>query len=377
MPERAHEGQVPTVAQPRRSLHHTVARCAIALSLACAPARPPRESATSGDAPRVLTSAEHAAASSSARAEPPEQPAREVPAPSATLPLSQASLTPLLEGDARFLVAGEQGRLGVLLAVEGALVPARYEGGRWERLPLPEKLRVRADDPVGIYFGRDNRPRLMGYRGKEATMVYLRYRDGRWQDQRSEVGALAGDAAHLYGVLGEADPEVVCRVGQLCLIKSRKGWQEVPPTIPADAVVRTFHMHGWVLTARELLRTGPIGRPKSSFDAVFDPAPWTTTPTGFWISAADDAVVVEPERGLLHERLASKGAWRSTPAPIAGPRDVVGPRERLVVVGDGGVARREGAAFARVGPADLRLSRAILSGERVIVAGSSGVFAIP
>lgn len=277
----------------------------------------------------------------------------------------------------RFLVAGEEGRLGVLLAEEGALVPARYEAGRWERLPLPEKLGVRADDPVGTYFGRDNRPRLMGYRAKEATMVYLRYRDGRWQDQRSEVGALAGDAAHLYGVLGEADPEVVCRVDQLCLIKSRKGWQEVPPTIPADAVVRTFHLHGWVLTARGLLRTGPIGRPKSSFDAVYDPAPWTTTPTGFWISEAGDAIVVEPERGLLHERLASESAWRSSPAPLEGPRDVVGPRERLLIVGDGGVARREGAAFARVGPADVRLSRAILSGERVVVAGSSGVFTIP
>jgi hypothetical protein len=345
---------------------------AVSLSLACAPARVIDERPASPNVGSSGSAPVERAPDPSTAPGPAETSA---PAPR-ELPSSSATLAKLLEGDVRFLVAGEGGRLGVLLDEAGALVPARFEAGRWERLPLPEKLGVRADDPVGIYFGRDNRPRLMGYRVKEKTMVYLRHRDGRWQDQRSEVGALASDDAHLFGVLGEADPEVVCRVAELCLIKSRRGWQEAPPTIPNDAVVRTFHLRGWALHAKGLFRTGPIGSPKSKFEGVLEPIPWTTTPTGFWISETSDAVVVEPERGLLHERVATESAWRSSPAPIAGPRDVVGPSELLIVVGDGGVARREGGEFARVGTADVRVARAVSVGGRVVVAGPSGVLEI-
>jgi len=89
----------------------------------------------------------------------------------------------------------------------------------------------------------------MGHRkAGDPRMVYLRFRDGAWKEERSEIGALAGDSSELFGVLGEVDPEVVCKVGGICLVKSRQGWKEVNATIPPSAVVRVFHGKGWALT---------------------------------------------------------------------------------------------------------------------------------
>jgi len=269
----------------------------------------------------------------------------------------------------RFLVAGEKGRAAVLALEDGSLVPHRLEAGKWERLALPKEQALAAADPVGIYFGRDDRPRLMGFRASSGKMVYLRHKDGRWQDQKKELGALAGEAARLFGVLGEADPEVVCRLEDLCLFKTRKGWQKAKQTIPVEAVVRAFGGVGYALTQGGLFRTGASG-----FEAVGPKAPWTTTATGLWIAPEGHAVVVEPAKDLVHELDAGASAWKSGPSPIAGPRDVVGPPARRVVVGDGGAARKEAGEWKRLGAKELRLSRAIEDPGRILLGGESGVW---
>jgi hypothetical protein len=284
------------------------------------------------------------------------------------LPASEVKLTRLFEQPVRFLITGEDGRLAVLAIEEGKIVPHRFESGKWSRLELPEAHRAVADDEIGIYFGRDNRPRLMGYRAAAKKMVYLRHRDGKWQEQRSEIGALAAEDAHLFGVLGEADPEVVCRVGTLCLIKSRKGWQEVKPEIPASAVVRAFHGRGYALSEKALMVAGAKG-----FEQVGPAGPWTTRPTGFWIAPDGGCVVVEPERSLVHELDAGATAWRTERSPIVGPRDVVGPASARTIVGDGGIARGASGKYTRVGDRGLRESRAIQVGDQVVVGGASGV----
>lgn len=284
------------------------------------------------------------------------------------LPSSDVKLTRIFEQPVRFLITGEDGRLAVLALEEGKIVPHRFEAGRWSRLDLPEAHRAGPEDTLGIYFGRDNRPRLMGYRAGAKKMVYLRFRDGKWQEQRSEIGALAADDAHLFGVLGEADPEVVCRVDKLCLIKSRKGWQEVKPDVPVDAVVRAFHGRGYALTEKALLVAGAKG-----FEPVGPSGPWSTRPTGFWIAPDGACVVVEPDRALVHELAPGAAAWRTERSPIAGPRDVVGPASARTLVGDGGVARGAGGKYARVGERGLRFDRAIEAGDHVLVGGQSGV----
>src|SRR5262245_43136936 len=70
---------------------------------------------------------------------------------------------------------------------------------------------------VDRFFGRDDQPRLMGYRradgGGRAEPFYRRFKGGRFQPEPSELGPLAAPEGALYGVLGHADPEVVCRPG--------------------------------------------------------------------------------------------------------------------------------------------------------------------
>ncbi len=283
-----------------------------------------------------------------------------------------------------FFIAGEKGRMAILATEDGAVVPYRFEREKWERLALPEKHRAAEDDAsLGIYFGRDNRPRLMGFRDlKKPKMVYLRFKDGAWQDQRSELGALAGEGAALFGVLGEADPEVVCRLDSICLLKSRKGWQEVERSITPSAVVRAFGGAGYALTNDGLFRAGP-----KTFDRVGPAATWTTRATGFWVGqgspAGDLAIVVEPEKNLLHVLAEPGGAWRTESSPITRPIDVVGPLGAALVVGDGGIAHRQplagearalGGQWQRIGEASWSFHRAIeVSPSGFVIAGRSGV----
>ena len=308
----------------------------------------------------------------------PSTPAKELPASDAYI------VNRIHESPVDFFITGEKGRMAILASEQGAVVPQRLEAGKWERLPLPQKHGAASNDAsLGIYFGRDNRPRLMGYRNlAQPKMVYLRFKDGAWQDQRSELGALAGDNAALFGVLGDADPEVVCRLDSICLLKSRKGWQEVERSIPPSAVVRAFNGVGYALTKDGLFRAG-----KKTFERVGGAAPWTTPATGFWVGegppAGDLAIVVEPEKNLLHVLAEPSGAWRTEPAPITRPRDVVGPLGFALVVGDGGIAHKtpkvgEPASLAgewkRVGEPSWSFHRVIeLPPSTFAIAGRSGV----
>lgn len=285
-------------------------------------------------------------------------------------PSSRLSARRLLDKPVYFLIDGEDGRLGALVEEEGIATPYRFEGGKWQALGLPAKHRGAAKAlSLGLYFGRDNRPRLMGYHREGDTMVYLRYRDGAWQDQRSEIGALAGDRAALYGVLGEDDPEVVCKVGGICLLKSRKGWKELPASIPATAVVRAFSGRGYALTEEGVLRAGD-----KRFERVGPEAPWKTPATGFWVGPDESMVVVEPANNLIH---AYDGkTWSSAPSPIERPEDVVQSELGRIVVGKGGVAHLEGAQATRVGDPTWSFSRVLVQDARVIVGGAAGVAVI-
>lgn len=272
------------------------------------------------------------------------------------------------------LAPGRAGRLAVIADEAGRAVPWRFEGGAWKRLELPEAERVATSGLVaGMYFGRDDRPRLMGYAAGPSglRMIYLRYKDVGWRGEPSEIGRLAkAPAAELFGVLGWDDPEVVCKKGDVCLIKSRQGWKEVPPTLPPTAVVRAFGGRGYALTADGLFRADEGG-----FTRLGPAAPWRTEATGFWIGADGSAVVTEPAADALHV-LAAGGAWTKVASPIDAPSDVAGPDGNRFVVGAGGIAHEEQGSFRRVGEASWRISFVIEVEGGAVAAGPSGVVRI-
>ncbi len=337
------------------------------LHIACAPqelanraASSPANSATESSSPAPAGSVGPAASVSAA------------PDKSELGPSTKLRATRLFDGDVSFFVTGEKGRLGLLAREGDSTVPHRFEAGRWERLELPKDLATSAEQRAhGIYFGRDNRPRLMGHRevGGATKVVYLRFKDGRWRDQRGEVGALASDDAALFGVLGEADPELVCKRGGTCLIKRRSGWKEIPETVGTLAVMRAFYERGYALTKDGLFEATDKG-----FVRLGPSAPWTTTVTGFWVGPDRSAVVVEPEKDAIHTLEPGAEAWRTSASPIGKPRDVAGASSNRFVVGDGGAAHGEGTLYARLGEANLRLSRVIVLPGDVLAAGPSGVF---
>jgi len=296
-------------------------------------------------------------------------------APKAELPVSERfSAKIVLEKEIAFLITGEKGRLAVLAKEGAATVPHRFEQDKWQALELPEPLRAADPAKLGIYFGRDNRPRLMGFHGQAdaARMVYLRFKDGSWQDQRSELGGLASDSAALFGVLGEADPEVVCKVGMAtCLLKSRKGWKDVKSSLPPTAVVRAFLGKGYALTSEGVFRADDAG-----FTRVGPPPPWKTPATGFWVGEDDTVAVVEAAADRIYTLANASGAWVAETSPIAGPRDITGPTAERFVAGDGGLALLSAQGPKRVGSAGLSFSRVIQVGAKLVAGGRSGVLLV-
>ena len=342
------------------------------LSVPCAPAPPPAEAPAGRDAP-PSTAPAPAPAPASASA-PASAPAPALASASASPLPSSYRVERLLDAHVTFLITGEDGRIAVLADEGGVVTPHRFERGAWQALPLPEAQKVTsADASLGIYFGRDNRPRLMGHRstGGGRRMVYLRYKDGSWQDQRAEIGQLAGEASQLYGVLGEADPEVVCKLGGICLLKSRKGWKELVNTIPADAVVRVFAGKGYALTSEGVFRAEDAG-----FSRVGPPASWKSPATGFWVGDDGAVAVAEPFAHAIHRLERGASVWQVDRSPIDGPRDVSGPTSDRWICGDGGLAHGDGVAFERALGAGVHLSRWLDTQAGGLAGGPSGVFAV-
>jgi hypothetical protein len=121
-------------------------------------------------------------------------------------------------------------------------MPYIYDGQSWAARPLAPELQLGEGETqvVEIFFGRDNHPRLMGTRiaaDGSTSAVYLRHRPSGWRREPSELGPLA-TAGSLYGVLGYADPEVVCAPGRFCLVKRVTGWARTS----ADAAPRRIFM---------------------------------------------------------------------------------------------------------------------------------------
>jgi hypothetical protein len=176
-------------------------------------------------------------------------------------------------------------------------------------LPLPAALRAKPGDVdrLGIYFGRDNEPRVMGSRMGESgeRAVYWRHLPNGWRDGREEIGQLGGAVPlGLWGVLGSADPELVCRVNSLCIIKRRSGWT----LAPAGAIERLVTLQEGVLWGLD--GSGIAGIDKRGWATVIA-APSAWKPRAFWATAGEAWVSTADELWHFHD-----GKWASITSPV-------------------------------------------------------------
>lgn len=263
-----------------------------------------------------------------------------------------------LEAAVHSLALGKVGRVAALGA------EAWLDAGKgFEKLPAPPS----SSEHVRIFFGRDNQPRLMGFAGD--APVYLRWRGGAWQHAASEIGRLGGGAAEpLYGVLGHADPEVVCKRGDACIIKRLTGWKTIAPlpgtprvTLASDTAWAFEGARVWRLEDDAFRRVGGETPPFASADAL-------------WATGASDVWVAERAAGSVHHFDGER--WTRHAAPVAGPRGLWGSGSADVwLAGDGGAAHWDGTRWSRVAGAPEGLAVATGSGASdVWLAGSAGVW---
>ncbi|MEO8902246.1 MAG: hypothetical protein ABI488_10190 [Polyangiaceae bacterium] len=236
-------------------------------------------------------------------------------------------------------------------------------------LPLPAALRAKPGDvdDARIYFGRDNEPRIMGTRhsGNVESPIYWRHTAAAgWRDGREEIGQLGGPAHRgLWGVLGSADPELVCRAGAQCIIKRTSGWT----TAPAGGAPRTVVLQDGVLWA---LDSSGISGIDAHGWALAIPAPAGSAPRSFW--ATRGAAWVSTERELFRFQ---EGAWSTLPLPF---KDVTSwwgrTADSVWLVGNGGIARFDGQRFRTSAvPGQLRVIVGRPNGE-IWFGGDAGLF---
>jgi hypothetical protein len=196
--------------------------------------------------------------------------------------------------------------------------------------------------------------------------VYLRYRNGTFRPEPGELGPLGAQRGALYGVLGFADPEVVCRPHELCLVKRTTGWGRVPAhEAPARIVLREGAV--FALHADHLERLGDHGwstlEPARTFDHPLDA--WLTSNGELWVT----------DRSVPGLSRLKSGQWEPITSPITEPRAVFGRAERSTfVVGKNGAAEFDGTRFHCVGGVPGPLHLALAVGDGTWLAGESGVY---
>ena len=237
-------------------------------------------------------------------------------------------------------------------------------------LPLPDHLRAKPGEleRLGIFFGRDFEPRVGGnVRPRAAKRPFI---GGicpmAGATGAKEIGQLGGTVrGALWGVLGTADPELVCRVGAVCIIKRQSGWT----TAPAGTSQRSVVLQDGVLWG---LDSSGISSIDKRGWALAIPAPAWSAPSALW-ATRDEAWVSTP-RELYHY---SAGQWQAVPSPIGEVKSFWGTRpDSIWLAGVGGAAHFDGREFQLVpvaGPLSVVRGR---SDADVWFGGEGGLFRI-
>ena len=310
------------------------------------------------------------AASSSAPADASASPAAAAssvaPAPGAlaALPALPFSFSRVEATAATSLAVGKPPKVAFLLRGE-ALV---FDGSGWARLPAPETREPGL--AVDVFFGRDDQPRLMGFRRSprypNGESYYRRYKAGRFQPEPAELGPLAGSNGALYGVLGHADPEVVCRPGAFCVIKRTTGWGRAS----AHAEPVRVLLAGGTAWA---LHRDRIERLEGDAWVALQPEHAWETPISLFVDADGSPWVVEAKRDAVTH--GAQGRWETTGVPLQGPRAIWGSSASDVwLVGQGGAAHFDGATWRAVDGVTGPLALVAYSPPELWLAGEAGVY---
>ena len=289
----------------------------------------------------------------------PENATRQEPTSPARLPFAftRVDATPV-----RSVAVGKPPKVAFLARGE-ALV---FAGKGLERLPAPET--GEAELSVEIFFGRDDQPRLMGFRGSGERLepFYRRYKAGRFQPEPSELGPLAGPGGALYGVLGHADPEVVCRPRLFCLVKRVTGWSRAPAH---DEPVRVVLSSGiaWALHRDRIERLERDRWVKLEPERAFH------EPVSIFVDPSGSPWIVEASRDTV-TRL-TNGRWEAMPVPLRGPRTIWGSSATDVwLVGTGGAAHFDGKTWRLASEISGPLAHLSHSPPDLWLAGEAGIF---
>ena len=230
---------------------------------------------------------------------------------------------------------------------------------------LPDALRG-AGMSVGVFFGRDYRVRVAGtaHTPQGDEVRYYRSLPGGLKSALDELGPLGRRGGPgLVALLGTADPEIVCRQGESCLIKRVSGWAKASAPAGLTRVGLSLGS-GWAIAGKTFFNLGKDWQP------IAAPGPWQTADDAFVRGA--DACVVEHDRNRMHHY--DGQAWHSSPSPIAGPRSGWGSRASRWIGGDGGAAVFADGAFQKL-PAALHVAQVLgRSADDVWLCTSEGVY---
>jgi hypothetical protein len=254
------------------------------------------------------------------------------------------------------------------LAALGPVSASVHDKRGWHDEALPPGLSSAPELKLSVFYGRDYRIRVVGTFASAAgpQSVYLRAMSDGLKPAPYELGKLGNSKnGALVAVLGTADPEVVCRPGEVCLIKRTSGWTTL--AAPAELTQAAIaDGNAWVVVGQQLFRAdrqwapiGPLG-------------PWQKA--GSLFAIGEQVYVLEPERELLH--LFSNGAWQTLPSPAGAPTSLWGAvPTQLWLVGSGGLAHFDGKSFRPVENAPKGLVSVLgRNADDVWFAGASGLY---
>jgi hypothetical protein len=199
-----------------------------------------------------------------------------------------------------------------------------------------------------------------------ARGVYLRHR-GAWLPAPGEIARLAEDPqAALFGVLGHDDPEVVCKLGDTCIIKRLTGWTMVPPgKAPLRVELSNGRAYGLGDRAVFLMQ-------KTGWERIGGEPPWARA-GGICAPAERQLWVSEPAQGRLHRYDGER--WVSAASPVPRPAGLFCSSAEDVWLAGEGAAHHDGKRWRRVAGPSGPLSEA-LGGQQgeMWLAGRSGVW---
>jgi len=243
-----------------------------------------------------------------------------------------------------------------------------HDAKGWREVRLPKSVAEAPDAELELFYGRDYQVRIVGTHSSAEgpRSVYLRSVPGGLKAAPAELGRLGNSPrGALVAVLGTADPEVVCRPGEVCLIKRLSGWTtlEAPAELSLAAV---SHGSGWVVVGKQVLRAD------REWMALEPKGPWQEPNMLFAVGERVFVSEVSPSR--VYEL--GDGAWKVHDSPVGVVSSIWGIQpEAYWIAGDSGVAYFDGREF-RPMPAAPKGTRRILgrSEAEVWFAGVSGLY---